>query len=536
MMQLTYEITNLQLMLEGSLTDRYAYGSRYVKPRTTLGFPITITPGAKYKDAVAFVEVEAINPYTGVFNPNEKPTVTALLPREKTYNVASITDHMTSLGGGVVSQVFNAGFSFLHGHKTYYLVQDQDTIATMKNGTTPLSTAFSWQFRPVMGQSFVKPGMKETFVQLAAPLNAATACFGGIKITTYWRKYDTKKGILKEVIPDSIRADNAYQPIPVYDQKPVIANVDYDDLGNGQVQVMLSSQLPSGTRIKVGNNIYGEGSPGFSLDQRGVRFIASVSDLARYRAYILARNGDPTEMINNQPALHAVSTQCQLTPAPLPALAAPAAAAAGAAGPASTVSIEGYDIANSTVTITLGSQPTPKMMQKYMVNIGGQVYGLSTAPIERIGVAQLRVVVPNTVLQTAPFIDVGPLFYTVPAADHIANPFFNTENAVEKIVVFDSLGGASGGHRYLLYGSRLDQATIVAPSGVALTAFPGYGDIRTLQMFQLTMAQEKDLIKIYIQKGNRRPIAVAMPGGAPKTDDSAKPLVTVTVSTPQRTP
>lgn len=61
-MQLTYEIANLRLLLEGSLNDRLVLlpdGTRtaIVKPRATLGFPITLEPG-KYKDAVAVVEVE----------------------------------------------------------------------------------------------------------------------------------------------------------------------------------------------------------------------------------------------------------------------------------------------------------------------------------------------------------------------------------------------------------------------------------------------------------------------------------------------
>jgi len=38
-MQLTYEIANLQLLLEGSLSDRFVRRQRIVKRRTTVGFP-----------------------------------------------------------------------------------------------------------------------------------------------------------------------------------------------------------------------------------------------------------------------------------------------------------------------------------------------------------------------------------------------------------------------------------------------------------------------------------------------------------------
>src|ERR1051326_7986831 len=147
-MQLTYEIANLQLLLEGSLNDRYVKGMRFIKPRTTLGFPVTISPQRRYKDAVAVVEVEVQNPEFNNLNPDDRPAVTALLPREKTYNVAALTDHMTSIGGGLVTSVVNGGFSFLRGHKSYYVVQDQDTLAVMREPSARDRGAFSWEFRP----------------------------------------------------------------------------------------------------------------------------------------------------------------------------------------------------------------------------------------------------------------------------------------------------------------------------------------------------------------------------------------------------
>jgi hypothetical protein len=55
--QLTAEIANLRLLLEGSLSDRLVNSNqKLVKPRTTIGFSIAITP--QYKSAVAIVEVE----------------------------------------------------------------------------------------------------------------------------------------------------------------------------------------------------------------------------------------------------------------------------------------------------------------------------------------------------------------------------------------------------------------------------------------------------------------------------------------------
>ena len=299
-MQLTYEIANLQLLLEGSLNDRYVKNMRYVKPRTTLGFPITISSLAPYKNAIAVVEVEVTNADRNL-EPKDRPAVTALLPREKTYNVAALTDHMTSIGGGLVTQVINGGFSFLRGRKSYYIVQDQDTLANLiaPDPTAVNATAFSWQFRPVLGQSFVRPGMKQTFVQLSAPLEAAANCFGRIKVKTYWRRIDRKTGVLKEVIPESISDASYVEPeIPIYDLTPLVQEVNYDDIGNGQIRVSVDGNFLGGTYIRVGSNSYREGSPGFTSELTRIQFVTSAADVAKQKAYIVSRDGSETEIIN----------------------------------------------------------------------------------------------------------------------------------------------------------------------------------------------------------------------------------------------
>lgn len=298
-MQLTYEIANLQLLLEGSLNDRYVKGTRLIKPRATLGFPVTISSLRPYKDAVAVVEVQVTNPEIN-FNADDKPAVTALLPRERTYNVAALTDHMTSIGGGLVTQVINGGFSFLRGRKSYYIVQDQDTLASMQASDPSVNnaTTFSWQFRPVLGQSFVKAGMRQTFVQLSAPLRNGSACFGKIKVKTYWRRIDRKTGVLKEVIPESIDDPNIDKTIPVYDLTPFVeGRPTYDDLGSGQIRVTVPGKFLAGTFVRVGNNYYSEGSAGFTSDLNQIRFVASAADVIKYKAFLVNRDGSETEIV-----------------------------------------------------------------------------------------------------------------------------------------------------------------------------------------------------------------------------------------------
>jgi hypothetical protein len=167
-MQLTYEIANLRLLMEGSLSDWYFSDQKLLmpKPRTTIGFPITISAEKRYKNAVAIVEA-VVETKRGADLTGEPPAVTALLPREKTYNVAAITDRSVSIGGGMVTALAGISGSFLWGRKTYYIVKDQDTVARMFDPGEAAQTGFLWEFRPVLGREFVQSGLKQTFVQLA---------------------------------------------------------------------------------------------------------------------------------------------------------------------------------------------------------------------------------------------------------------------------------------------------------------------------------------------------------------------------------
>ena len=166
-MQLTYEVANLRLLLEGSLTDWYLNNTKFLasKTRVTVGFPITISADKRYKDAVAIVEamVETQPADAGV------PAVTALLPRDKTYNVAAITDTSVSIGAGLVTQLAGISGSFLWGHKTYYLVKDQDTVARMVQPDQKTQTGFLWEFRPRTWPALRPGGTKTNFCATRVP-------------------------------------------------------------------------------------------------------------------------------------------------------------------------------------------------------------------------------------------------------------------------------------------------------------------------------------------------------------------------------
>lgn len=552
MMQLTYEVANLQLLLEGSLSDRYVRDQRIIKPRTTIGFPITVTPQREYKDAVAVVEVETLNPppnTRNTFDNAERPAVTALLPREKTYNVAAITDHMTSIGGGLVTQVLNGGFSFLRGRKSYYIVQDQDTLATMQESQDPKATVFSWQFRPVLGQTYVRAGLKQTFVQLANPIKQTIGCFGVLRITTYWRKYDRKHGILREVYPETIRNLN-YQPIPAFDQTPVLTSLDFKDIGSGQVLTSLSAdgeRFLTGLYVRVGNSYYREGSPGFTSEATQIRFVAPAADIAKYGAYFVLRDGKETPIFDprDPEALSPLDQTCGLTaPGPRitvngqPLVVTPPARPS----PQLAVAVAAFDTSNSILTATLSHLPAQPALENYVVVVGGRIFGLSDAPVERCGLlppvragagtaserietivkpcdysrdgtATFKFVLPTSLLLSGPQVEVKPLFWKADYTASAPTNVFRATASSDKVVLLEQTANDVS---YLLYGNRLTDAEILSPASAQWYNVHDIPQSETLRTLKVT---DKTAKQIILRKGRyERPIILTLP--APASPDA----------------
>jgi hypothetical protein len=260
--------------------------------------PDEVGPGERFKDAVAVVEVEVANVCETVSD--EPPAITALLPREKTYNVAEITDNNTAISAGVATQILGFSGSWVRGHKTHYLVRDQDTVAltfTPEAQTTDICPApgggtrpkkrvgFMWQFRPVLGRRFVRIAEKTTFVQLAlaVPPDATDKEIGKVTVRTYWRGYDRKRRVHKEVIPGTVREQVVDFYIPRYELavNPGVFNFrdSIEDLGSGQILVKLPGRYLPGTNVRIGPNVLVEGDR-FKHRYAGIRFVAPVSELA----------------------------------------------------------------------------------------------------------------------------------------------------------------------------------------------------------------------------------------------------------------
>ena len=463
-LQLTFEIANLRLLLEGALSDRIlrykdtnGVSHENVRTRTTIGFPITVSPDKRFKDAVAIVEVEVTtNPpadFTGG-GAEAAPAITALLPREKTYNVAAITDKNVSIGGGLVTQIVGVSGSFFSGRKTYYVVQDQDTLAVTlasehKDNNDSRRSAFLWQFRPVLGENYVRSGLKQTFVQLSFPSPATADCLGTIHIRTYWRKFDRKTGILKEVVPNSLR-DNIppEAPIPTFDLSQDTTSLNaqsLEDLGNGQMLVKLKGNFLGGTYVRIGSTLLQAGSNGFTSEYSLLRFIAPINDLATKKSFLVARDGKEKELKIKSPLQPSKNVNVvKIKGEPV---------------------VTAIDESNSLLSIALEPVSTLPNLPLVLV-IGGKVFGYSDAPINRHmdsgKITGLETVLPTAFLIANPEVTVKPLM----SDDRLGQGFsdratlFPPQTELERLVFLDQ---SSTRARYLLFGRKLGDLRILSP-------------------------------------------------------------------------
>jgi hypothetical protein len=524
-MQLSYEMANLELLLEGALSDRFVTNQRFIKPRVTLGFPISLRDPAAFKDAVAVVEVEVKTSSQNLSDPEvpEPPAVTALLPREKTYNVAAMTDHMTSIGGGAVIGTIGVTASYLKGHKTFYLVQDQDTVAMQRPQSEDKNSAsFLWEFRPVLGQHFVRGGMKQTFVQLALPILDNVDCFGSVRIRTYWRRFDQKNGVAREVIPESVLVSTSSFPISRFDLAPDVDAIEYEDLGDGTVSVAVRGNYLAGTYVQLGPTRY-EVAKNLLVEDTGVKFTAPITALARWTGHIVARSGVASDLLNplaQKPLAALHQTACSVPAPAFPPVAHPCPEALSIGN----VTVRPLNETDSTVRVETAT-PMTQSRERLLLAIGGKVFGLRDAPVRREQGASgpiLTATVPTALLISNPQVRVFLPFWSdmdgngshCYDASYPLTDLFGPDSGTERLVLVSL--DASGNAVYILYGNGLEHARLLVPDHDATLETVDNvtgGRIRILRIKKSALQITK---KIVLQKEDtERPVLLDLPDAKP---------------------
>ncbi len=327
-MQLTYEVANLRLLLEGSLTDLFTSprSGQQFKKTATIGFPISIeVPNdSRYDRALVELTVtvsQAEKPPDDNGKPlqlTDPPGVRTILPRERSYNEAAITDKSKGFGLAVVTHVFSVGVAGSKRAQTYYVVQDLDTVAFERGeGCDSLSmadpenkptagceTIFGWEFRPTLGRKKLKSGLRQTFVQLSFPVNGEPKTLGAVTVEARWRQYDPQTGAVGKYIEDDSGKSTVLicrEDLPNYDLRPPWPWVNWSEAANGQIYVEAWGHYLRGTAVSIGESALREGSPGFSLDSTGIRFLVPAIQLLTFEEAWLVPPGGERGYLRDRP-------------------------------------------------------------------------------------------------------------------------------------------------------------------------------------------------------------------------------------------
>lgn len=188
---LTYQIFNIRMVLERSLTDRLQVDKP--KLNAVLGFNVSLDPPRDAEGAAAMVEVTVT-----AKNGTAPVSLVALMPQEKTYNSAHLSTKSNAFGGSAVVKMISVGYSERRRSQVFYLYRDNDTLSYERMDRKDHEVKFGWEFRPVLGRKSVVPGMRQMFAVIALPeTNSAADTEPDPQLTvgvrTYWRKhYDNR--------------------------------------------------------------------------------------------------------------------------------------------------------------------------------------------------------------------------------------------------------------------------------------------------------------------------------------------------------
>jgi hypothetical protein len=280
---LTYQVYNLSMLLDRSLTDRvYHHDSRL---EAVMGFDIDLEPDENARDAAAVVEVEiTMKGCDSLSDPaecaaGEKPGLFALMPEEGSHNAATLSQSAVGFGGAVAAAVFSAGVSAQKRNQVFYLYRDMDTVSFQRPGSTANSVDFGWQFRPVLGRHSIESGIRHLMVVIGLPAKDVQSKMPtlDVKVTTKWERYYPKHqttsdaGYFWRDLPKDggIAYPDVAVPTSLQTQNDLgawISKVDWipTDPANG-VAVVSGKNFFPGTTVQLGPKSYQSAKDGLIL-------------------------------------------------------------------------------------------------------------------------------------------------------------------------------------------------------------------------------------------------------------------------------
>ena len=353
---LTYQIFNLRMLLERSLSDRILPDTpgppdkNRTRLQAVLGFNVTLDPPRTANDAVAVVEITVtLSPVqsgqesghaSGDQGSGNGLSLVALMPQEKTYNAATLSNKSNAFGGSAVVNAFQVGYSQRKREQIFYIYRDNDTLSYERMTGDPSKIVFGWMFRPVLGRNSVSPGLRQMFAIMALPnVDCDSAGKDGCavklnsQVRTYWKKYD--RGTLSSyerhdtnrakafwfklsagLSKPQIFGDRRYENDANYAGPEVYSTFNYQDVLTPKVDqifwrpagaknVVISAKgrnFFSQTKIALGDKIYGSESDGLVLKSNQAFDLTTTLDaLVNGPGTILGRYGIGVPLISGTP-------------------------------------------------------------------------------------------------------------------------------------------------------------------------------------------------------------------------------------------
>ncbi len=348
---LTYQIFNLQMLLERSLSDRLLSANNEPRRQAVLGFNVSIDPPRTAEDAAAVVEI-TLNLAPGKQATVDGLSLVSLMPQEKTYNAAALSTKSRAFGGAAVAKMIQVGYSERRRGQTFYLYRDNDTISYERmNGENPNQIIFGWIFRPVLGRRSVSPGLRQLFAIVALPSDDKRSDAIGeddkrkdedksaveeseilsAKVRTYWKKYDQdtmtsfeekdanraarfRYGFSLGLTRPEIFNKSRYDNYTSYDNIKVKPTAKYQDgLGpkvnkvwwvpvgaKSAVISALGNNFFSGTKVVMGDKSYSNSTDGLILkSNQAFDITTTLEALAASPGAIIGRYGPAVPLISS---------------------------------------------------------------------------------------------------------------------------------------------------------------------------------------------------------------------------------------------
>jgi hypothetical protein len=276
---LTYQIYNLQMLLNRSLTDRlYKDKSRL---QAVVGFDIDIVPDKSAQNAAAVVEVSvSLDSGATTCSATEGPGMVALMPEEGSHNAANLSQKANAFGGALAASVFSVGVSAQKRSQVFYLYRDMDTISFERMTDKGALATFGWQFRPVLGRKSVDPGIRHMIAVLSLPCEDEGDIVPKLtfNVNTSWRRYEgssqtttSTSHFWQHALPTSVPTTFSNLDVPSTSDgqlklQPSITSVKWLPSSDGTgIAVVRGEHLFLGTTVRLGSKLYSGGADGLVI-------------------------------------------------------------------------------------------------------------------------------------------------------------------------------------------------------------------------------------------------------------------------------